>query len=182
MKPAGIILAGGASRRMGQTKALLQYRGETFVERLVRIFSLVCDPVVVVTGHEQIEATARVVSNLSPERGQLSSLQTGLGKVTGRAVMFSPVDYPAIAESTVLALAECNGRAPVVVPRCEGRHGHPVLVSAGVAAELLALPDNATAREVIHRYSADTMYVDVDDPGILRDVDQPADYEALVRA
>ena len=47
---AGIILAAGASSRMGSPKALLDYRGETFVNRLVRVLSGVCDPVIVVLG------------------------------------------------------------------------------------------------------------------------------------
>jgi CTP:molybdopterin cytidylyltransferase MocA len=46
--------------------------------------------------------------------------------------------------------------------------------------EFLALPADASAREVVHRYTASTRYVDVNDPGILRDIDEPADYEALV--
>src|SRR5260221_10022704 len=79
---AGIILAAGASSRMGSPKALLDFRGERFIERLVRVFSCVCDPVIVALGYHAdairpaIQASARIVINPAPERGQLSSLQT----------------------------------------------------------------------------------------------------------
>jgi molybdenum cofactor cytidylyltransferase len=62
-----------------------------------------------------------------------------------------------------------------------GRHGHPVLIARALMDELLALPADATAREVIHRHVAGTRYVEVADPGILRDVDYPADLDALAR-
>src|SRR4029079_18049295 len=81
---AGIILAAGASSRMGTPKALLDYRGETFVGRLVRVLQTTCNPVIVVLGYHAdalragIPAGAQVVVNPDPSRGQLSSLQTAL--------------------------------------------------------------------------------------------------------
>ena len=83
---AGIILAAGASSRMGTPKALLDYRGETFLDRLIRVLGAVCDPVIVVLGYhaEQIRAgvngRVQFVVNPTPTRGQLSSLQTGLAE------------------------------------------------------------------------------------------------------
>ena len=57
---AGIILAAGASSRMGTPKALLEYRGETFVDRLVRVLGAVCDPVIVVLGYHARRNSAPV--------------------------------------------------------------------------------------------------------------------------
>ncbi|MCP5113563.1 MAG: NTP transferase domain-containing protein, partial [bacterium] len=110
---AGLILAGGASRRMGEPKALLDIWGETFVDRLIRVLGAHCDPVVVVLGHEAervragVERAAEFVINPAPGRGQLSSMQCGLRAVPGECdgVMFTPVDYPAVKESTVAAVA-----------------------------------------------------------------------------
>jgi molybdenum cofactor cytidylyltransferase len=191
---AGIILAAGASSRMGSPKALLEYRGETFIERLVRIFSRVCDPVIVVLGHHidriapVIEGKAQVVVNPSPERGQLSSLQTGLAALPKNAdgFLFLPVDCPAVDEATVEHVVQAfEQRQPdtlIVVPQFTGKHGHPVCAVRSLADEFLALPADAQARDVVHSHVSHTLYMDVDDPGILRDVDDPESYRQMVKS
>ena len=98
---------------------------------------------------------------------------------SARGVFFTPVDLPSISPSTIAALAAEAGRAPIVVPRCGGRRGHPALVSMEIAREILALPESAQARDVVERHSAEVLYVDVSDLGILADIDEPRDYERL---
>lgn len=188
---AGIILAAGASSRMGTPKALLDYRGETFVGRLIRVLGACCQPVIVVLGYhadvmrEQVPAAARVVINPDPSRGQLSSLQTGLAALPADVggFAFIPVDSPAVAEDTVAALARAfEQRKPetlFVIPRQSGKRGHPVFATRSVAAEFLALPPTAEAREVVHAHVDRTEYVDVDDSGIFTDVDDPEAYRQL---
>jgi CTP:molybdopterin cytidylyltransferase MocA len=189
---AGIILAAGASSRMGRPKALLDYRGEKFIERLVRVFSLVCQPVIVALGYhaEAIRpyigaATAAV--NPAPERGQLSSLKIALALLPGPCTgfLFSQVDSPAVREDTLeklVAAFETRAAGIVfVVPQINGKHGHPVLAAREIAEEILALPPDATAREVIHGHIRQTIYIDVDDPGILTDIDTPQAYENLLQ-
>src|SRR5258706_7581165 len=99
---------------MGTPKALLDYRGETFVGRLVRVLETKCSPVIVVLGYQAeairpgIPATARIVVNPDPSRGQLSSLQTALEAFPADASGFAfiPVDSPAVSENTVAMLAD----------------------------------------------------------------------------
>jgi CTP:molybdopterin cytidylyltransferase MocA len=190
---AGVILAAGASSRMGgHPKALLDYRGETFVARLVRVLSGVCDPVIVVLGYDAervrpaVDPCARVVINAAPERGQLSSLQTALAQLPQQAngFMFVPVDCPAPSSDTVERVAASfrarDPRIQFVVPQYRAKHGHPVCASRAIAQEILALPATAQAREVVHGHVAETLYIDVDDPGILTDVDSPERYRLLV--
>lgn len=177
---------------MGAPKALLQFRGETFLDRLIRIFSGVASPVIVVVGEhaDQIRsgikrsADVAFVVNPAPERGMLSSLQCGLAALPGetQAALFTPVDHPHIEASTleqVVArfLAE---HAPVAVPTYQGQHGHPVLIARPVIDELLALPPEAQASDVIHRYVARTAYVEVVDPAVVTDVDNQAAYAELI--
>jgi len=188
---AGIILAAGASSRMGTPKALLDYRGETFVGRLVRVLGTSCKPVIVVLGYhadairQQVPATATIVINPDPSRGQLSSLQTGLAAIPAEAAGFAfiPVDSPAVAEDTVAILARAfEQRKPetlFVIPRLSGKRGHPVLAARSIAGEFLALPSTAEAREVVHAHVDRTEYVDVDDAGIFTDVDDPEAYRQL---
>ncbi len=191
---AGLILAGGASRRMGSPKALLRFQDETFLDRMIRVFACVCNPVVVVLGHnsERIRAglerpsQAVFAVNTDPERGMLSSLQCGLASVPASvdAVLFAPVDHPHLQLSTLEALAARFqiARAPVTVPVCSGEHGHPVCISRTLVDELLALPVEAMASDVIHRYVSQTCYFEVDDPAVVTDIDDPAAYAELIAA
>jgi molybdenum cofactor cytidylyltransferase len=192
VRTAGIILAAGASRRMGTPKALLQYRGSTFLDRLIGIFATHCAELVVVLGRDATAiqeglkgpGTARFMVNAQWELGQLSSLQCGLAALSSfDTIFFTPVDCPAVQPETPAALlAKFERGLHFVIPRFDRRHGHPVLFDAGLTAEFLALGSGAAARDIVHRYIASTRYVDVDDPGVLRDIDEPADYQALVGA
>jgi molybdenum cofactor cytidylyltransferase len=188
---AGIILAAGASSRMGRTKALLDYRGETFVGRLVRVLGERCEPVIVVLGYhaetlrERVPAMATIVVNPDPSRGQLSSLQTGLAALPAEAdgFAFIPVDSPAVEAETVARLARAfdqrDSSTLFVIPRQAGKRGHPVVAARSMAAEFLALPPTAEAREIVHAHVDRTEYVDVEDVGIFTDVDDPEAYRRL---
>ena len=173
---------------MGTPKALLEYRGETFLARLERIIGNCCSPLIVVVGHERnlpIER-GRVVINPAPERGMLSSLQCGLAALgpLPEGVLFLPVDFPAVEENTVqqlVALFERSPAAAAAMPRDTGKRGHPVLMRRHVAEEILALPADGEARNVIRAHNHEIVYAEVDDPGIHRDVDTPQDYQELLK-
>lgn len=193
MKLAGLILAAGASSRMGRPKALLEFAGETFLDRLIGLLGAHCAPVLVVLGHQaettraglRRAAEATFVLNPDWERGQLSSLQCGLRALPEDAggVLFTLVDLPAVQASTVERLTlQARALTPpwLVIPRFQGRRGHPVACSRELIAELLALPADAQAKQVIHRRLSEAVFVDVEDPGLLRDVDDPAAYQALL--
>ena len=183
---------------MGSPKALLEYRGETFIQRLVRVLSPVCGQVIVVLGYHAeairpgIPGSAVVTINPAPERGQLSSLQTGLFALPADAdgFLFTPVDSPAVESETVERLAdEFQRRDPailLVIPRIQNpggpKRGHPVFAARAIAEELLALPPTAMASEVIHGHIPQTTYVDVNDAGILTDIDDREAYRRLSEA
>jgi CTP:molybdopterin cytidylyltransferase MocA len=187
VNPAAVILAGGASRRMGRPKALLPFRGETVLDRLIGVYARYCQPVIVVLGHSAGVIQAGITRaegvqfavNPDPERGQLSSLQCGLALAPGD-VMFTPVDYAAVRESTIARLVRSS--APVAAPSYGGRHGHPVLVREQVKREILALPADGVARDVIHRYRDAAEYIEVDDAAVCQDMDRMEDYERLLAA
>jgi molybdenum cofactor cytidylyltransferase len=192
VKIGGIILSGGASRRMGTPKALLLIENETFLDRMIRLFSEVCEPVIVVLGHNagQIRLGIQRASQVSfavnpdPERGMLSSLQCGLEALpaaTG-AVMFTPVDHPGIQGATLekLAVVMREEKAPLIIPTHRGSHGHPVCITRPLIAELLALPASAQARDVIHRHLREACLLEVDDSAVTTDIDDPAAYAELL--
>ncbi len=196
MSLAGLILSAGASRRMGSPKALLEIAGETFLDRLIGMMSSVCSPVVVVLGHDaetirrglQRLVEAEFVLNPNYEQGQLSSLQAGLAALPPDAdgFLFTPVDYAGVRTSTVQAIVGRFQRREnnelFVIPRTGQRRGHPVCCARAVIREFLALPAGAQARDVVRRHVERTCYVDVEDPGILEDVDDPEAYQRLRNA
>ena len=189
MNVAGLILAAGESRRMGFPKALLEFGGETFLDRLIRTFAADCAPVVAVLGAEAERVRgglcaadrATIVLNPDYRHGQITSLQCGLRAVPAhaRGVLFTLVDHPAVREITVRELLV--EPALIAIPRFGGRRGHPVYFARELVPEFLALDSDSSAKTVIERHGARIRYVDVDDPGILDDVDDPEAYRRFVR-
>lgn len=187
-----MILSGGASRRMGTPKALLRFQNETFLDRLIRMFSDFSSPVIVVLGHNSSEIRSGIeranqavlVVNPDPERGMLSSLQCGLEAVpaAAEAVLFTPVDHPRVQSATLekLIVRFQSERSPVTIPTYHNRHGHPVCIARPLIAELRALPPTGLASDVVHRYRSQTDYVEVDDAGVTMDIDDPHAYAELV--
>ena len=171
---------------MGRPKALLAFREGTFLSVLAGTLSELCSPVIAVFGFAAETALEHVPSGVTPvvnpcyQLGMLTSLQAGLRALGAPLprVLFTPVDHPAVSAPTLAALFETD--APIVIPRYAGRRGHPVLLSPGVAAEILAEPSSFQANKVIDRNAAGIRYIDVDDPGVRDDVDTPELYEALL--
>ena len=189
MNAAGLILAAGESRRMGFPKALLQYRGETFLDTLIALFGVQCSPVIVVLGagagdiRERAARPATFAVNPRWPLGQTTSMQCGLRAVAPDAegVLFTLVDHPAVSPATIDALL--NGQRPLVrVPRFGNRRGHPIWFSRELIPEFLALPETGAARDVVRSHVAETEFLDVDDPGILADIDDAEAYRRLTGA
>jgi molybdenum cofactor cytidylyltransferase len=169
----GIVLAAGESSRMGQPKALLPFGpgGDTFVTRSIRVLCNGGVSDVRVVGRPTdavlrgVTATlgdmVRYVENPQPERGQLSSLIAGID-----------------AAAAVIAAATAS-RAPILRATHHGRHGHPVLFRRIVFDDLRHADPGLGAKAVLQKYATELVDVEVDDPGILHDVDRPEDYVTL---
>lgn len=190
----GIVLAAGRSARMGRPKALLPCGpgGETFAARIVGALRAGGVDRVLVVGRPDDEALrahvgrleARYVINPDPERGQLSSLVAGLDEAEARgatSVIATPVDMPQVRPATVAALLAAWRRSPALIlrPAHAGAHGHPVIFRREVFADLRAADPRAGAKVVLRRHADRVLDLDVDDPGVLRDVDAPDDYARM---
>ncbi len=172
---------------MGFPKALLEFGGETFLDRLIHRLGAECAQVIVVLGAEadRIQAGLRaadravIVRNPDYRLGQITSMQCGLRAVPvdARGVMFTLVDHPNPAPDTVAALAA--HAAPIAIPRHAGRRGHPIFLSSRLIPEFLALDATQSARTVLERHAGEVAYLEVDDPGILDDVDDREAYRRL---
>ena len=192
-----IVLAAGASSRMGQAKAALPLgqTGETVVARVVRTLLSGGLPDVTVVAGAHIDAVrrampsheprARVVEHAGWEEGQLSSLIAGLDALDGpllEAVLVTLVDVPLVRPETVAAVvAEWRRtRAPIVRPAEGSRHGHPVVFDRSVFEDLRAADRNTGAKAVIARHRDRVVNVEVSDPGAFIDLDTPGDYQRVL--
>jgi molybdenum cofactor cytidylyltransferase len=127
-----------------------------------------------------------LVENPDFRLGQLTSMQCGLRAVPAEAggALFTLVDHPAVTPATIARLLDVplDSGAPALlrIPRFDGRHGHPIWISRSLIPEFLALPASSSAKEAIARHATGINYIDVDDPGILADVDDPPAYARLL--
>ena len=194
---AGVILAAGESSRMGSDKALLDWRGHSFLEATLELLAPHTQLTIVVAGKNS-ESLAPIVYakagflvvNPRPELGQFSSLQVGLQEVLNRgrdAALVALVDRPPCGSSTVERLLGAFAEAHLqgkwaVVPEYAGRHGHPIVVGREMIEAFLKAPDTSSAREVEHALQDRIRYLPVEDPLVAANVDTPEDYERLVTA
>lgn len=182
---SGIVLAGGASSRMGQPKALLPLGSTTMAERLIQIFNQFCTQTILITGahHSQILNTlphlsSHIVYNEDHAAGMFSSLRKGLAAASDAdAILFIPVDFASVDPDSVAALFSVPAQ-PLVKPRFAGRSGHPILIRQPAIGALISAPSTANAKQILSQFTA--TYVDVDDPGVADDCDTPQDYARLL--
>lgn len=191
---AGLILAAGESSRMGRDKALLPWRGRTFLEAHIAALRSQTDFVLVVAGKNRcvlepiVDAQAAfLVVNPQPDRGQFSSLQVGLQGVLNRgrdAAIISLVDRPPAESSTIASLRDTLELAPwdiwAVAPVCNGHHGHPLAAGREMITAFLKSPPTDNAREVEHAHREHISYLAVDDRFTILNVDTPEDYNRLL--
>ncbi|OPY90041.1 MAG: Molybdenum cofactor cytidylyltransferase [Syntrophaceae bacterium PtaU1.Bin231] len=191
----GIILSAGESKRMGTPKQLLPWGNTTMLQQVIQNAEASrLGRVVVVLGHRADEIAARVpvssktriVVNPDFRTGMSSSIKSGIRSAPADAEAFMLLlgDQPFIGAAVIDKLIDVyhSGKGGIVIPVCNGRRGHPVILDLRYGEELLSIHDQG-AREVIHRHSSDVFEVPVDSSGILSDIDTPQDYrEAMKQA
>lgn len=196
--PLGIVLAAGASRRAGFCKALATLDGQPFVCRIAATLRAGgCADVIVVVGPPHSQAIRELyirephegvlVENERPQDGMLSSLQRGLRALppNAPAAIIALTDHPRVRSSTIEALVDRWRRtdALFVRPRHrpdhgDARHGHPYLIDRALFESLLGASLEHGARPIL-RAAAPSATVDVDDPGVLDELNTPAALRAI---
>jgi molybdenum cofactor cytidylyltransferase len=203
----GVVLAAGFSTRMGRDKALLPWPpvaegtpvANTFLGATIDLLQPVTDLVIVVAGKNAASIGpvtyahgAFLVVNPSPELGQFSSLRLGMREILnhGRdAAFLALTDRPPVLPITLQKLHDAFlNAAPdiwAVIPEVQrGKelvHGHPILVGREMIEAFLRAPLDATARDLEHRHQQHILYLLVDDPRAIANIDTPEDYERLSR-
>ncbi len=173
---------------MGVPKALLELDGEPLIVRLVRALREggATDVLVVVgpgaVGERIAEVSgAQAVTNLEPERGMLSSVQTALDVLPEEAALLvCPCDLPLLeARHARAVLAGWNqGRDAFVRPVRNGRGGHPALLGPGLRREILALDSRVVGLNALQKNHR-TTDIQIDEDGPFCDADTPEDWAQL---
>jgi molybdenum cofactor cytidylyltransferase len=202
---AGVILAAGESSRMGRDKALLPWPPasatakpstspqSTILSSAIRAFLGFCDVTIVVAGRNEpalrpvvYACGASIICNPAPERGQFSSMQTGLQEVlnVGRdSAMITLVDRPPARSETLNVLVNAfvsrEHGVWAIVPEYEGKHGHPIVIGREMMEAFLRAPATGNAREIEHANQNKIRYLAVKDALITTNIDTPNDFATL---
>ena len=169
-------------------KLLAMVDGELLIDRtLSSLLNAGVPAIIVVVSTDLDLRSARLlqdprvhsVVNSDPGRGMFSSIQAGLGAaaVAGAdPIVVLPADMPFVAPATVQLVADTCARVnlPVAATR-RGRHGHPLAIPARLVSQLLSMDATVSLKDALGRLGAETTYLEVDDDGVVRDVDVPAD-------
>ena len=190
MKLAAVVPAAGLSRRMGREKILLPFRGSTIFETILQTLGRAgVSTIVAVLRPDLPEAAERarrggavVVTNPRPEDEMLVSIRLGLEVISTDpdAVFVWPADHPAVSAATVRLLADRADPARALLPTYLSRRGHPALIGRELLPEIARIPPEEGLRRLWRIRSDAVREIAVEDPGVIRNVDTPADYDALV--
>ena len=184
----GIILAAGASTRMGKQKLLLPYRGKTIVRSVVsNAITALKKNIIVVLGADSDEISKEIsnfqinlVENKHYQDGMLSSVICGLNAlpVNASAFLIYLGDQPQITSDVTFKVIDAykNSGKGIVIPVYKKKRGHPVLTDYKYKPEIQKLDPEKGLRQLMEKFSYDIYETECGSPEILRDIDTPQDY------
>jgi molybdenum cofactor cytidylyltransferase len=186
-----IILAAGYSSRANTFKMSLPIGQKTVLEHTVSKFEGICKKIIIVGGFKgeiieaavthMIEANAysfelKFVMNENFNQGMFSSIQTGCREVSAASYYITPGDYPLVKKKTIQLLAMEKGS--VVIPSFGYKGGHPIKLTNAVKNRILEAKADSNLRAILQ--TCEKNYLNVEDPGVVMDVDTPEDYRRVV--
>jgi CTP:molybdopterin cytidylyltransferase MocA len=184
---AAILLAAGASTRMGSPKALLPWAGSTLVASCAKALQgASAEQVVVVAGAElktiraEVPVEVQVVHNPKVAAGRSSSIRLGAAALTDpRAILVQSVDQPCPAAVIEALFAAVEQGAEIALPTYAGRRGHPICLAGRLLPELLHVTEQTQGlRAVVHGHPQTEVPVDTEQ--VLHNLNDPAAYQAAL--
>lgn len=190
MSVIGVLLAAGRGRRLGGNKQLTPWptpsSSGTLIESAFDRISVACDEIVVVLGHRQgeiqdalrprVHATLRADADADMSRSIQVGLEFALQVKDVTCVLLQLADHPEVAPSTLesLVTAACC-RDVVVAPCYQGSHGHPIAIPTRRGREILEANLSGGLAQWFREDDSRRVFVEVDDPGVVLDIDTPQD-------
>jgi len=183
-----IILAAGESKRMGSPKMMLPYKGMTIIEKVIEnALKSDVEKAVIVLGANKMEIMEVIGKypvmhcyNDNYKQGMLSSVKCGFEFLPPdfRAAMVFLGDQP-MAETSVMNLvieAHYKSGKGIVIPVCNGKRGHPILIDNKYREEILSLDEPDGLRGLLRKHPDDLLEIETENESILKDIDTQEDY------
>jgi len=186
-----IVLAAGYSSRANAFKMTLPLGQMSVLEKTISKFEGLCSRVIVVAGFhanliqeeivkiqhkEAYSFQIKFVYNENFNQGMFTSIQKGCSEINAPTFLITPGDCPLVKKETVQLIAEQKGN--VVIPSFHYKGGHPIKLSSEVKQKILETNPGSNLRVVLNEYVKD--YMNVDDPGVIMDVDTQEDYQKVI--
>lgn len=180
----GILLAAGEGRRAGFGKLSREINGKSMLEHVAeRVYNSRLDDVIIITGYERVFAEKiakkfgfKTVYNKNYPKGMSTSLKRGITSLPNNCKAFAVIlgDMPYIKTSTINSLISTfsNNTNGIVIPRYKNKRGHPVIMSIKYKDQILLIKGDKGARDIIKENLEDILFLDVNDEGILKDIDK----------
>ena len=180
----GVILAGGKASRMKKNKMLLEYKKHPLIFHSVKTMKQICNDVTIVTGFYEEDYLPYfvdmkhiiIIHHSDHERGMFSSVLKGVSEVKNDFFLI-PGDYPLVKVETYQKLLDSTGK--ISVPVYKGRKGHPILIRKELLKDLKAENHDSNLKIFRDRYKV--TYIEVNDPGVIYDIDDNDDYQKLIQ-
>ena len=170
-----ILLTAGASKRLGEPKALVDIHGDSLNQIVIRKLKQKKLIIIIVTRaelfNEMEKLGEKVVINAHPESGRTGSIQCGIKELESERCLIVPVDRPGFSNATIEKLINLENTS---CPSKNGKGGHPVLLSKEDCGKILSSNPSTPLRDIIN-----PMKVEVDDEFLHLNIDYPEDLEKL---
>ena len=170
-----IVLTAGASKRLGEPKALVDIHGESLIQILIRKLKCKKLRIIIVTRvelfNEMEKLGEKVVINTNPESGRTGSIQCGIKELESERCLIVPVDRPGFSNATIEKLINLEKTS---CPSKNGKGGHPVILSKEDCEKILSSNPSTPLRDIINPAK-----IEVDDEFLHLNIDFPKDLKKL---
>jgi len=188
---SSILLAAGQSKRMlGENKLTKNVNGIPLINcALNNILKSHVNEIIIVLGYQKetieklIDKTSKIkfVFNSNFETGMASSIKKGIKNLSDKSEGFfiSLADMPSIKFETYNHLIKFNKNKKIIIPMFKGQKGNPVFFPSSFEEKLLAIQDDDGAKKMLEINKKEVLKLEINDPGIIKDLDVPNDFNNI---